>query len=84
MRGLGSGTYWQDGPAIPGNPGAIRMTAIPFSDSADPPTDLGEMGKPYSLAVMYARKPLLWLFLLFGGGWLGGYLTWVFIGRRKR
>lgn len=78
MRGLG-GTYFQSGDAIP--PGTTVITMV--TAQPDPVTrgtthgsgpSIGEIGRPFGLAVMYARSPLLWLFLLFGGGALTMHL----------
>lgn len=59
-------------------------------DITPPPRD----GVPYStrhlsftrranLAWSMATNPMLWLVGTFATGWIGGYLAWVVIGRRR-
>jgi hypothetical protein len=36
------------------------------------------------MSLSYALHPVAWAFGLFATGWAGGYLTWLFLGRKKR
>lgn len=85
IRGLRGG-YVERGESVPSDAVDVAMVALrrDASGAMLPDYNMGLMGRPLGLAAMYARAPLLWLLLLFGSGWLGGYLTWAFIGRRRR
>lgn len=59
---------------------------VPFglNEGEDLSSESFFIGGPEGLGKLIARRPLLAVLLLFGGGWLGGYLTWVWIGKRRR
>ena len=69
IAGLGGATYGRTG-------------ADPEGLYADAPAELN-LGKPYALGALYARYPWATLLGLLGLGWAGGYVTWLFIGRRR-
>jgi hypothetical protein len=83
MRGLG-GTF--DAFAVPTEitgHDAMSGTAVgPADVLLVYPADAN--GVPGGMSRAYAKHPIAWSLGFFATGWAGGYLTWLFLGRKKR
>lgn len=70
---------------VPDDATDVALVAVRRDSSGMlPDQNLGTAGRPLSLAVAYAKNPLLTFFGLIALGWAGGFATWYFFGRGRR
>lgn len=77
IRGFGTTTpgttEFPASPTIEDEAGSVRLTYLK-----------NDRGVPFArFSYSHARRPVAWTLGSFALGWLGGYLAWVWIGRRR-